>query len=88
MHRGNSSVINLYHCLLEPSENQIPCRKFELSSNGPIKPYSSEKLGVYVLSDAVFNNRLVYEKDTNNEAMGMFFWGYGEDSAWVVSKEI
>ena len=70
------------------TENKIPCQKFVLSSSGPIKTLSPNKLGAYTLvNNFLIDNRLVYERETPTEHLlfqSKWNHDYGGYSDWAV----
>ena len=53
--------------------NEMPCLRFLLSSNGVIQILTPDKLGVYTLAiNLLFADRLVYVKQRPNELLALF----------------
>ena len=51
--------------------NEFPCKRFLLFSSGLIQSLTPNKLGVYTLANHLFNDRLVYVRETRAELLAL-----------------
>ena len=53
-------ILHQIQFIVKDFRRDTPCKKFVLSSNGPVSMYAPNKLGIYELENTGYNGRVAY----------------------------